>query len=390
MTSRWSILGVLFLARMTMAVQFQSVAALTPLVGETFGVGLGQIGLLIGLYLAPGVALAIPGGAIGGALGDRPAVLLGLAMMLAGGLMASAAADWSLVLGGRVVAGVGGVLLNVLMAKMVTDWFAGRELATAMGVYVNSWPVGIAVALLVLPSVAEWGGLAAAWNAVWAAVGLGLVAFALGYRAPPGLARPAAAPAPGPLPVGPVLLAGAVWALFNAALAMVFSFGPALLGQRGWALEAASGTTSVVLWLSAVSVPLGGVLADRTGRRDAVLAGGLAAFAVLLAAAALVPAAAVPWVFVALGLAAGLPAGPIMSLPSLVLQPATRALGMGLFFTVYYGGIMAAPTLGGLLAERREDVAAAFWLGVGLLVAALAAHGAFVQTCQRRAAQARI
>ena len=36
----------------------------------------------------------------------------------------------------------------------------------------------------------------------------------------------------------------------------------------------------------------------------------------------------------ALGLVCGLPAAPILSLPARVLQPATRAIGMGLFYTV--------------------------------------------------------
>ncbi|TIV26041.1 MAG: MFS transporter, partial [Mesorhizobium sp.] len=35
---------------------------------------------------------------------------------------------------------------------------------------------------------------------------------------------------------------------------------------------------------------------------------------------------------VVLGLVCGLPAGAIMSLPARVLAPATRALGMGLFY----------------------------------------------------------
>ena len=45
------------------------------------------------------------------------------------------------------------MLLNVLMSKMVTDWFAGKEIGTAMAVFLNSWPLGIALALLALPIV---------------------------------------------------------------------------------------------------------------------------------------------------------------------------------------------------------------------------------------------
>ena len=64
MPVRWSILGLLFAVRTAMAFQFQSVAAIAPMLRHEFGVGLAEIGLLIGLYLAPGIALALPGGAI--------------------------------------------------------------------------------------------------------------------------------------------------------------------------------------------------------------------------------------------------------------------------------------------------------------------------------------
>jgi hypothetical protein len=43
-----------------------------------------DIGLLIGLYHAPGTILAFPGGAIGAWLGDKPVVLTGRALMAIG------------------------------------------------------------------------------------------------------------------------------------------------------------------------------------------------------------------------------------------------------------------------------------------------------------------
>ena len=54
-----------------MAFQFQSVAAVAPLLSNAFGVSLADVGILIGLYFAPGVALALPGGAIGQRFGDK-------------------------------------------------------------------------------------------------------------------------------------------------------------------------------------------------------------------------------------------------------------------------------------------------------------------------------
>ncbi len=172
MRNRWIILAVLFVVRLTMAFQFQSVAAVAPLLGSEFGVSLADIGILIGLYFTPGVALALPGGAVLGAL----------ILMLIGTLAMALSDSWSGQIAGRLVAGAGGVLLNVQMTKMVADWFAGREIATAMAIFVNSWPAGIALSLLTLPLIGTAYGVSAVYFAVAALIGFGLVLLAATYR----------------------------------------------------------------------------------------------------------------------------------------------------------------------------------------------------------------
>ena len=43
--------------------------------------------------------------------------------------------SWSVQIPGRLVSGAGGVIFNVQMTKMVADWFAGQEIATAMAIF---------------------------------------------------------------------------------------------------------------------------------------------------------------------------------------------------------------------------------------------------------------
>jgi MFS family permease len=372
LTNRWTILAVLFFARLTMAFQFQAVAALAPLVATRYGVGLADIGLLIGLYLAPGIALALPGGALATRLGERRVVIASLGMMLVGGGLMWAGTGWEMLVAGRVLAGIGGVAVNVLLTKMLADWFVGQEISTAMAIYVVSWPLGIALALLVLPSLAAAGGLSAAFAAVPVLIAIGLVVFLLLYR-PPETGGAAVTLSAASLPLAPVLAAGWIWAFYNGAIAMVFSFGPVLLIARGWTLETGSSATSLYLLLMAISIPLGGILADRSGRRDTVIAVSLAGFALLMAATLLVPVGWIPAVFVAMGLVSGLCAGPVMGLPAAVLPPATRAFGMGVFFTLYYVVMMLAPMLAGWLADLSGDPATPFVLGIGLLISCLGA-----------------
>ena len=68
-------------------------------------------------------------------------------------------------------------------------------------------------------------------------------------------------------------------------------------------------------------------------------------------------------IVIALGLISGLPAGPIMSLPARVLRPATRAIGMGIFYTLYYAAMMLGPVIGGACAKWAGSAAAAFDFG---------------------------
>lgn len=375
-SNRWFVLAVLFAARVTMAFQFQAVAALSPVYMTTFGIELSDIGFLIGLYLAPGLIFALPGGAIGRRFGDRRVIAFGMILMLIGAGIMVVAHSWEGQIAGRLVAGIGGVLLNVLMSKVVTDHFAGREIATAMGIFINSWPVGIAAALLILPIVADGGGLTVALAAVAVSTACGLVLFVFGSRGNPAEA-PETTASERLLGVRLIatIIAGAIWGLYNGALAMVFGFGPAMLVERGWSLAAASSTTSVTLWLVAVSVPLGGYLADRLGHRDIVMPAGFVAFGLLLLVA---PGTGnVYLVFILLGLCAGLPAGPIMALPSLVLGAGTRAVGMGIFFTLFYAGVVFAPVIAGHLADRTGTAGVAFYLGAAMLAICLVALLAF-------------
>lgn len=371
MTNRWAVLALLFSVRMTMAFQFQAVAAMSPLIMSEYGVGLADIGLLIGLYLMPGLALSYPGGALGKRFGEKPLVQAGLVMMVVGGLAVVIWPQWEMQVAGRLIAGVGGAILNVLMAKMVADWFAGREIATAMGIFVNSWPAGIAVALMILPLIAEATGLTGALVLVVVLAIAGFLALTFLYRSP---TAPSAATSGGAHLRGArfaaILAAALIWAFYNAALHMVFGFGPAMLSQRGWSMAGGGSMTSVVLWLLVVSVPVGGYLADRTGRTDLIIVVGMLAFAAMLVVAT--RSDAVLLSFAVLGLLAGLTPGPIMSLPAAILTPQTGAIGMGIFFTLFYAIVVIAPYAAGFIATWTGSAGSAFDFGALLLVAGVA------------------
>ncbi len=377
MINRWTILFVLFFARTVMAFQYQSVAALSPFVADSLAISVADIGILIGLYLGPGVLVAIPGGTIAARFGDRRVVGLSLVLMLAGAVLTSIAATWEVAVAGRILAGVGGVVINVVMTKMLVDWFQGREIGTAMGVFISSWPVGIALALVVLPFVAAMGGLVVAWGVVIGFVVVALGLFMALYQPPEGAVAGPVSVRVTRLPVYALLMAAGLWAFYNAGLAMVFAFGPLVLAERGVDVVTASSVTSVFMAAVGIAVPVGGVLADWTGRRDLLIFLSLVGGVIALPLALIVPVSAVVATLAVGGFVAGLAAGSIMTLPSQVLAPEARAFGMGVFFTVYYVLMMLAPVVAGGMAEWSGDIGIAFVFGAVLLALGIVSLGLF-------------
>ena len=350
--NRWLMLAVLFLARTAIALQFQTVASVRPFLMDALAIDFAAFGALIGLYMLPGIVIALPGGMLGQRFGAKRVVLVGLALMAVGGVVMGSSASFTAAAAGRLVSGIGAVLLTVLVAKMVTDWFAGREIVTAMAISISSWPFGLAAGLVVYgPLAGSVGWSAIMYFGALAAVAA-LVLVALLYRDPPGM--PAAAPAHLALNLTRrewllVLTAGAMWGLFNVAYIVLISFAPELFTVRGWSLAEASSIVSLIGWVLIPSIPLSGFLIERLSRPTLFMVAG---FTITAAALIVLPFTDIPLAaFAVVALAIGAPAGLIMALPAQVLRPELRGSGMGVFFTCYFVAMAVLPGAAGLMRD---------------------------------------
>src|SRR5262245_1053744 len=101
-TNRWIILFVLFLARTVMGLQFQTVASTSPFLIDAFAIDFAAIGALIGLYMLPGLAIALPGGVLGQRFGAKRIVLLGLVLMALGGALMGLSSSFVTLAAGRL------------------------------------------------------------------------------------------------------------------------------------------------------------------------------------------------------------------------------------------------------------------------------------------------
>jgi predicted MFS family arabinose efflux permease len=93
----------------------------------------------------PGLILSLPAGYVGRFASDRAVVCFGLGCLALGGVLVALGTGFAMAATGRLMCGAGFVFSTVFFSKMIVDWFGGKEIATAMGVLVMSWPLGIAV-----------------------------------------------------------------------------------------------------------------------------------------------------------------------------------------------------------------------------------------------------
>ena len=355
MNNRWAILALLFVVRLSFAYQFQSVGAVSPLLIDVWSIDYAQLGTLVSLYMLPGVVIALPGGIFGGLFGDRQMVVTGLGLMALGGVVTGFADSYGVAVAGRVIAGIGGVLLNVLMTKMVIDWFSGREVVAALAAYITSWPAGITIALYTLTPFAEAVSLPAAFFLTAALNLVGMIAVWRFYRLPPGAVKASTSAAPIrlerllPREIWLTVLVTMVWMSYSTLYLLLMSFTPSLLVERGLSSVEAASLTGLAAGLFAASTFVSGFFADWANRPVLIVSVTLSLMVALFTALPYVGAAV--WIFVAIGIIGGMPQGILKSLPVETMRPQVRATGMGLHFTIHYAGYAAAPPIVGLIAD---------------------------------------
>lgn len=269
---RMLVLGVLAQAAGTMLVS--TPAYLIPLLHLERGMPLAQAGALAAAPTLGMVATLVAWGHLADRHGERWVIAGGLALTAAFALAAAAVSDVLafgalLALGGAASASV-----NSASGLIVVGWFPRRRRGTAMGIRQMSQPLGVAAAALVVPALADAGGIAAPLFAAAAATGLFAVLCALGIENPP---RDAAAP-DAPAVVNPYRRSGFLTRVHAVSLLLVFpqfllsTFGMVwLIAGLGWDAVAAGALIAVAQFVGAFGRIAVGALSDRVGSRMRVL-----------------------------------------------------------------------------------------------------------------------
>ena len=373
---RWPVLAVLVFARIGVGFQFIAVAALMPSIKTALGLDYAEVGLLLGIFMFSGVFLSLPSGIIANWLGDRQGLWIGIAALVSSSVLMAWSPSFSVALAGRLMGGLGAVFITVIASKIVIDWFTGREIATAMSLLGVTWPIGLGLGMTLLPLFNGWAG----WRVAILLTGT-LPVMALLLTLTISLTAPSEATETGgetAVESAPrslwnigrkefwvILTASLAWPLMNGGGYVSFtSYAPLLLIERGATLETATSIISLQSWFFVITIPIFGILADRTGRGDLMYwAGSLIA----AGAIAMVPVGGPVLVWLLLISLMGMTVGPIMALPGDVLSQRSRATGLGVYYTVYYLGLAVIPTIAGWLREVTGSVPVVLWFSAACL-----------------------
>jgi len=361
----------LVLGRATVSFQFQSVTPLAD--GFAFAVTPSALGVMLGLYMAPGAVAAVVSPILLRRLGWKTALHLGFAIMIAGqaALLLSTSLQTAFV--ARLLAGAGGCVVYVLTVGFVSQLADGGPLPRRMGAIAASWPIGNALALVVLgplhmmPNLAGWIPLAF--------IVLAATAIATTCRV-----RHSGSPGPGATTQHATTL-DAWWmvlrrgfgiaicfALYNVAFILLTSFSPTFLIAQGYGAPAAAGVASIPMWMFILSVPFGGVLAGwLPGHDRSMVICGCVGSAIFLMLALITPYQVI-W-YVLAGLIGGLPTAPMWAgVGARGKEGNAPHLAYPALFLVFFVTLLVCPPIVGTIVERTGDPQAGLVACSALLV----------------------
>jgi len=389
----WLGLAAVYLGFMVVGAMFHMVPPILPDVLRDLDLSHGQGGVLMSTFALPGLLLSLYGGWLVDRFGAHRAGSAGLLLMGLASLGMSRAMDFSIILGARLIIGVGSVLAVLALQRMVTRLFGGRSLGLPMGVAGSAIPFGIiAIYNTAGPLSLRQGWRAVPWQAGMAALLVGALFLALGrsiFRERGGApartqaAQDADSRARARAVWTVIWVAGLVWFLINGAMTAFLTFAPDHFLELGLGVRDRGLVTSVPLWISALTGPLVGLMADRRGNKGLYITAGMAVMTGTLLLVAYQGAAPV-LVGLGLGVAMALVVTPLLSLPGELLPPSHHGRGFGILNMSANGGIFLLPPLAGFLRDGSTGYFLPFIMMAGVGLAGVVAGSVLARLYRKR------
>jgi MFS family permease len=377
---RWVILAVSYGCNFTYALVYQALPPILSLVISDLHLSHAQAGSFMSLFSLPGIFLSIPSGHLSDRYGAKRICASAFVLMILGTMIVSQARAFPLLGLGRVVSGLGAITVSIIAPQLVSQWFSGRELGIAMGIFNTAMPMGTIVSFNALGLAGKtWGWRRSVLISTLVSA-TALMAFLLAYRrAPATNARPRPAKGHGLFSNvaqtdASIWLVGLTWMWFTGSSISFFTFAPDFLLAREYDMGAAGFWASFPMWGSLLLGPVIGYLIDRMGKKGLLIGFGAVSSALLMF---LLPSAGASLSLLIMGLSvteAFVPVA-IFSLPPDILEPHHLGLGFGILTACSNVGVLSLPYLVGLATDRTGSYHASFALMAVFMLLAMPTIG---------------
>ncbi len=357
---------------------------LFPMLRAAFEVSYVELGLLVTTFFVTSGLAQTPAGFLVDRVGAVRVLAGGLGLLGLGALLAAFAPTYGLLLPAAVLLGLGNSVFHPADYAILGHHVAPGRMARAFSVHTVGGTIGWALAPVLMAGIATLAGWRTALL-VAAAFGLGLAALVLASRGeletPTHRVSDAGAGGSGRLELAvltsrPVLLCFTFFALQATGVIALQGFMPLALDKL-WGLELVLATSTITAFMigSALGTLGGGVLADRTGSRQGIIAIGLglAALLVLLPGWLDLP---LPLLWLVVALAGALHGATTPSRDLLVRAAAPPGSSGKVFGFVYSGldlGATIAPALAGWLLDSGRPQGLFLLVALATLLSILAA-----------------
>ena len=368
---RWEILGVAAFCFLIYAIVIQSIPPVLGILIDTFHISHTEAGMLMSLALFPAIVLSFPGGLLVDRFGIRITGIVSLLIMMLGTVVVAMGNNYWVLSLGRLIVGLGLVVLLVVLPKIISTWFAGREIGLAMGVYHTAFPLGTILTLNFAGILAYGLG----WRVpIWVSAVLCAVAlllFIIFIRDKKGeqleMLKPVNLLGTIKEAGWEIWCVGLAWAFFAACTISYFTYAPDYFISSGKDVTQAGLIASAPMFGSVVLATLIGMLIDRLGKKWLFIVIGLAGMALMLFL--------IPWftghalllaIFMGIFIAMFTPASFAMAAD--ILAERVRGIGFGIILTCQGFGHVLGPPIAGVFRDITGDY---WWSFVALSVMAL-------------------
>ncbi|MDN4649324.1 MFS transporter [Curtobacterium sp. PsM8] len=315
----WVVLALGVLAQTAGTLVVTAPALLIPYLHAN-GLSLAQAGLLASAPTAGMVLTLIAWGAVTDRIGERVVIAVGLVLTTLAVAGAWLAGDDTLLLGvAFLAAGMTSASTNAASGRVVVGWFPKERRGLAMGIRQMSQPLGVTLAAVTVPQLAEASGIRSALVLPVLLCAVLAVSCAFGIADPPRPTRKRSPTADTSNPTGatsatsatstisttgattnPYRATGFLWRIHAVSILLVVpqftlsTYGLVWLVTLGWSTSAAGLLVGAAQFVGAIGRILVGSWSDHVGSRVGPLRVVAVSAAVVMAVLALVDVAHLP------------------------------------------------------------------------------------------------